>query len=60
MKCQQDGVRSFHNVSSEGFTGLKSKGSEGAELTGHADDWKSIYQAEGRSVKYKDPWQECV
>ena len=58
-ECQQDGVRNFDTVSSEGFTEYKSEGSEGAELTGHAVNWNIICQAEGRSST-KTSWQDHV
>lgn len=58
-KCQQDGVRNFDKVSSEGFTEYKHEGSEGVELTGHADNWNIMCQAEGRSST-KTSWQDCV
>lgn len=42
-------MKNFDKVYSEGFTEQKSEGSEGAELTGHADNWKRLCHAEGRS-----------
>lgn len=55
-ECQQEGVRNFDKVSSEVLTQNKSEGSEGAELTGHADNWNIICQAGGGGggVTYKD------